>query len=48
MNIIDFMIYKYYNNTVKYIKYNQLKITQNNILNKIIKNILKNLNYFKL
>ena len=47
MNIIDFMIYKYYNNTVKYIKYNQLKITWNNILKKIKIKILKNLNYIK-
>ena len=48
MNIIDFMILKYYNNTVKYIKHNQLKIIWNNIFNKIDKIILKNLNYFKL
>ena len=48
MNIIDFMILKYYNNTIKYIKYNLLKITWNNILNKIKTKILKNLNYFRL
>ena len=35
MNIIKFMILKYYNNTAKYIKYNLLKITWNNIFKKI-------------
>ena len=44
----EFMILKYYNNIAKYIKYNLLKIIQNNIFKKIIKKILKNLNYFKL
>ena len=47
INIIEFMILKYYNNNVKYIKYNQLNITWNNIFKKIIKMILTNLNYFK-
>ena len=44
MNIIEFMILKYYNNTIKYIKYNLLKIIWNNIF----KIIIKNLNNFKL
>ena len=42
------MILKYYNNIAKYIKYNLLKITWNNILKKIKIKMLKNLNYFKL
>ena len=48
MNIIGFMILKYYNNIAKYIKYNLFKIIWNNILNKIKTKILKNLNCFKL
>ena len=48
MNIIEFMILKYYNNIAKYIKYNQLKIIWNNIFNKIKIKMLKNLNYSKL
>ena len=43
----EFMNLKYYNNTVKYIKHNQFKITWNNILKKIKIKILINLNYFK-
>ena len=43
----EFMILKYYNNTIKYIKQNIFKIIWNNIFKKIIKKILKNLNYFK-
>ena len=47
MNTIDFMVHKYYNKIAKYIKQNLLKITWNNILNKIKIKMLKNLNYFK-
>ena len=44
MNIIGFMILKYYNNIAKYIKLNLFKITWNNIFRKM----MKNLNYLKL
>ena len=44
IHIIGYTILKYQNNTVKYIKHNQLKITWNNILNKIKIKIIKNLN----
>ena len=44
----EFMILKYYNNIAKYIRYNLLKITWNNIFKKIKIEMLKNLNYFKL
>ena len=44
----EFIILKYYNNIAKYIKQNQFKIIWNNILNKIIKKIIINLNYNKL
>ena len=39
INIIEFMILKYYNNITKYIKQNLLKIIQNNIFKKIIQNL---------
>ena len=47
MNIIEFMILKYYNNIAKYIKQNLFRIIWNNIFNKINKMIYINLNYFK-
>ena len=47
MNIIEYMILKYYNNIAKYIRYNLFKITWNNILKKIKIKILINLNYIK-
>ena len=47
MNIIDFMVHKYYNKIAKYIKWNLFKIIWNNIFNKINKMICINLNYFK-
>ena len=47
MNIIGFMILKYYNNIAKYIKWNLFRIIWNNIFNKINKMIYINLNYFK-
>ena len=48
MNIIEFLVNKYFNKAVKYIKLSILKIIWNNILNKIKIKILKNLNYIKL
>ena len=43
----EFMNLKYYNNIAKYTKYNLLKITWNNLFNKIKIKMFRNLDYFK-
>ena len=47
INTIEFIIYKYYNKIVKYIKSNTQKIIWNNISKNIINKLLQNLNYIK-
>ena len=47
IHLIEFIIHKYYNKAVKYIKQNIQKIIWNNIFKKIVKKLHKNLDHIK-